>query len=202
MKGVILILSTALIAVVAPLASGQSERYELEGFASWYGGKFQGRLTASGEVFDTLQLTAAHKTLPFGTVVEVTNLNNGLSVRVRINDRGPFVEGRVIDLSRAAADALDMAGAGVAPVRLSIISMPESSRRSIQIASFSLSESALRTETYLANAGIDASIEVVRLSDGSTIHRVVILGVADEDVDAMVSSLASLGFETVFVRSR
>lgn len=92
-----------------------------EGLASWYGRKFHGRVTASGERYDMDRLTAAHRTLPFGTRVEVRNLRNGRSVVVRINDRGPFVAGRVIDLSRAAARALDMIEAGVVPVRLRVL---------------------------------------------------------------------------------
>ncbi len=88
------------------------------GVASWYGGAFNGRLTADGEVYDMSKLTAAHKTLPFDTLVKVTNLLNGKSVLVRVNDRGPYVEGRIIDLSRAAAEAIDMNG--VAPVRLDL----------------------------------------------------------------------------------
>jgi rare lipoprotein A len=101
---------------------------EETGYASWYGGKFHGRLTANGETFDTNKLTAAHKTLPFGTVVEVTNLSNGESVQVRINDRGPFVEGRIIDLSRAAAREIDMLGSGVARVSLTVLRRPDGSR--------------------------------------------------------------------------
>ena len=88
------------------------------GMASYYADKYQGRPTASGERFNMNDLTAAHKTLPFGTRVRVTNLENGKSVVVRINDRGPFVKGRVIDLSLAAAKKLDMVKAGVAPVKL------------------------------------------------------------------------------------
>lgn len=89
-----------------------------EGLASWYGPGFAGRRTASGEVFDPNALTAAHRSLPFGTVVRVVNLDNRRSVEVRINDRGPFKPDRVIDLSRAAAEALDMIGSGVGPVRV------------------------------------------------------------------------------------
>ncbi|MDA0699585.1 MAG: septal ring lytic transglycosylase RlpA family protein [bacterium] len=89
-----------------------------EGLASWYGPGFAGRRTASGEVFDPSQLTAAHKTLPFGTRVRVTNLDNGRSVEVRITDRGPFKPNRVIDLSRGAAEAIDMVRSGIAPVRI------------------------------------------------------------------------------------
>lgn len=93
-----------------------------EGVASWYGPGFGGNRTANGEVFDTSKLTAAHQTLPFGTLVRVTNLENGLAVVVRINDRGPFVGGRIIDLSRAAAERIDMVGGGTAPVRLELLS--------------------------------------------------------------------------------
>jgi rare lipoprotein A len=89
-----------------------------EGLASFYGAGLHGRPTANGERFDKEALTAAHKTLPFGTCVEVTSLTNGRSVRVRINDRGPYVAGRIIDLSEAAARQLGMISSGVSRVRL------------------------------------------------------------------------------------
>jgi rare lipoprotein A len=92
-----------------------------EGLASFYGGSFHGRRTASGQRFDQQALTAAHRTLGFGTRVRVSHKRNGRSVVVTINDRGPFVPGRVIDLSRAAAHRLGMLGAGLAPVRLEIL---------------------------------------------------------------------------------
>ncbi|MGE0747754.1 MAG: septal ring lytic transglycosylase RlpA family protein [Rhodospirillales bacterium] len=88
------------------------------GTASWYGPGFTGKKTANGEIFDDAQMTAAHKTLPFDTDVKVTNLETGKSVRVRINDRGPHVKGRLIDLSRKAAEALDITDDGVARVRV------------------------------------------------------------------------------------
>lgn len=94
--------------------SGSSETGE----ASYYGDRHHGKKTASGERFNQRALTAAHRTLPFGTQVRVTNLNNERSVVVRINDRGPFVRGRIIDVSRAAAERLDMLRSGVAPVRI------------------------------------------------------------------------------------
>lgn len=107
---------------LAPQAPQAKERpapgEAIEGRASWYGGKFHGRRTANGERFDMDDLTAAHRTLPFGTKVRVTNARNGRSVVVRINDRGPFIGGRVIDLSRGAADAIGMVRTGVAPVRI------------------------------------------------------------------------------------
>jgi len=95
-----------------------------EGRASWYGPGFAGRRTANGEVFDPSQLTAAHRELPFDTLVRVHNLGNGRSVVVRINDRGPFKGNRVIDLSRAAAEAIGMVSSGVADVRLEVLTLP------------------------------------------------------------------------------
>ena len=92
-----------------------------EGKASWYGVPYHGRRAASGEIFDMEKLTAAHRTLPFNTRVEVTNLENGRSVVVRINDRGPYVEGRVIDLSQAAARELRFLGRGTTKVRLKVL---------------------------------------------------------------------------------
>jgi rare lipoprotein A len=94
------------------------------GKASWYGGRFQGRLTASGERFDQDELTAAHRTLPFHSRVRVTNLENGRSVEVRINDRGPYGPGRIIDLSRAAARVIGMIERGVVPVTVEILASP------------------------------------------------------------------------------
>ena len=93
-----------------------------QGRASWYGGHFHGRETASGETYDKEALTAAHPRLPFGTVVRVTNQKNGWSVDVRINDRGPFAKGRIIDVSEAAARQLGMIGDGVVPVSVRIVS--------------------------------------------------------------------------------
>jgi rare lipoprotein A len=93
----------------------------VDGKASWYGPGFDGRLTANGETFDQQEMTAAHPHLEFGTKVKVTNLQNGRSVVVRINDRGPFIRDRIIDLSAAAARALNMMSSGVAPVRLTIL---------------------------------------------------------------------------------
>ncbi|MFV3367802.1 septal ring lytic transglycosylase RlpA family protein [Pseudomonas sp. NY15435] len=92
--------------------------YRAEGTASYYGKAHHGKRTASGERFNQNALTAAHRTLPFGTRVKVTNLDNGRSVVVRINDRGPFGRGRIIDVSKAAAEQLNMLRSGTAPVRL------------------------------------------------------------------------------------
>jgi len=94
------------------------------GIASWYGAPYHGRPTASGEIFDMEKLTAAHRALPFETWVEVTNLSNGKQVDVRITDRGPFVHGRIIDLSMSAAREIDMVRAGTTRVRLKVIQAP------------------------------------------------------------------------------
>lgn len=117
-----------------------------EGRASWYGPNFHGKITANGEIFDMNELTAAHRTLPFNTMVRVDNLDNGRTIIVRINDRGPYVDNRIIDLSRKAAADLGMINSGTASVRLSLIregdrsvtAQNSSSRESftIQIASF------------------------------------------------------------------
>jgi peptidoglycan lytic transglycosylase len=96
-------------------------QYDLVGVASWYGKPYHGRRTASGEVYNMYQMTAAHPSLPFGTQVVVTNLENGRSAVVRINDRGPFVHGRVIDVSRKAASQLGFLGQGVARVGVRVI---------------------------------------------------------------------------------
>jgi rare lipoprotein A len=97
------------------------ERVQI-GLASWYGPGFHGKKTASGEIFNMYELTAAHRTFPIGSYVMVTNLENGKSVLVRINDRGPFIKGRIIDLSYAAAKLIDLIGPGVVPVRVELLS--------------------------------------------------------------------------------
>lgn len=94
------------------------------GVASWYGHPYHGRTAASGETYDMEQLTAAHRTLPFGTLVRVVNLQNSKTVDVRINDRGPFVDDRIIDLSHAAARSIDLVGPGTAKVRLEVLQAP------------------------------------------------------------------------------
>lgn len=109
----------------APLPSTAPVLNAESGLASWYGYPYHGRRAANGEIYDMEQLTAAHRTLPFGTWVHVTNLTNEKTVDVRITDRGPFVDGRVIDLSHAAARVIDMIGPGVARVRLDILSLPQ-----------------------------------------------------------------------------
>lgn len=103
-----------------PPATAPARQYDIIGTASWYGGKFHGRRTANGEVYNMNQLTAAHPTLPFGTWVDITNLRNGRTVTLRINDRGPFIKGRVIDVSRRAAKTLGFINDGITRVGIKI----------------------------------------------------------------------------------
>ena len=103
---------------------GQVER----GIASWYGDPYHGRQAANGEIYDMEKLTAAHRTLPFNTWVRVHNERNGREVEVRITDRGPFIEGRIIDLSRAAARVIEMIGPGIVPVRVTVVSAGDNRR--------------------------------------------------------------------------
>ncbi|MBW2147111.1 MAG: septal ring lytic transglycosylase RlpA family protein [Deltaproteobacteria bacterium] len=131
------------------------QRYQV-GWASWYGPKFHGRRTSSGEVFDMYDLTAAHPTLPLGTRVMVTRLDNGRSVKVRVNDRGPFVKGRILDLSYSAARVLHMEKDGVARVRLEVLDHPASSgtaftrqRYTVQVGSFIYRPNAMNLKSAL-----------------------------------------------------
>jgi rare lipoprotein A len=130
--------------------------YVEQGIASWYGIPFHGRRAANGEVYDMNQPTAAHRTLPFGSMVRVTNLDNGRRTEVRVTDRGPFVDGRIIDLSFAAARAVDMVGAGIARVRLELLSTgraPASAARAgaftVQVGAFTQRENAERLRAQL-----------------------------------------------------
>lgn len=128
MRRVIFTLTFFLITLLAMA----QEVFEQKGQASFYADKFHGRITANGEAYDQNLLTAAHLTLPFGSYVKVTNIDNNMSVVVRINDRGPFVQGRIIDLSKKAAENLDFVQKGLARVKIEIIN-PETDVNTIQI---------------------------------------------------------------------
>jgi len=125
------------------------------GLASWYGGDFHGKRTSSKEIYNMYDLTAAHRTLPFGTYVIVTNLQNGKSVTVRINDRGPFVKGRIIDLSYAAARLLDMIGCGIVPVRIDVLQdtsfKKQKQEYSVQVGAFILKKNAQNLKKDLSS---------------------------------------------------
>ena len=120
-----IVLPVACLCGLWTAASAQTVQPPAEtGIASWYGAPYHGRQSASGEIYDQEQLTAAHRTLPFGTRVRVRRLNSDESVVVRINDRGPFVNSRIIDLSHAAAVRLGIVDGGVAPVTLEVLGTP------------------------------------------------------------------------------
>jgi rare lipoprotein A len=121
MKKIYLVLIVLFVSVFIVPNHAQAQEtgiFRQEGIASWYGKEFDGRPTASGEIFDSTQLTAAHPSLPFGTMLVVTNQHNNKKVTVRVNDRGPFVSARIVDISRAAAEQLDMIITGTAPVSI------------------------------------------------------------------------------------
>jgi rare lipoprotein A len=124
-----------------------------QGLASWYGGPYHNRKAANGEIYDMNAMTAAHRTLPLNSVVRVTNPKTGQSVVVRITDRGPFIEGRILDLSRAAAKAIDTWRAGVAPVKIEVLSTPKpietGGRWAVQIGAFTERDNAAKLKEKL-----------------------------------------------------
>ena len=142
--------------------------YSEEGNASWYGEPFHGRRASNGEIYDMNKLTAAHRTMAFGTMVKVTNLSNGKSTVVRITDRGPFVENRIIDLSRAAARELESIGPGVVPVRLEVISGndPFGGFFTVQVGAFKEKENAERLRARLNEQYPPSTIQQITVDDG------------------------------------
>jgi len=148
-----------------PPIAGQ---YVEEGVASWYGSPFDGHRTSDGEIYDMHQFTAAHRTLPFNALVRVTNLQNGKQTEVRINDRGPFVGNRVIDLSLSAAQAIDMVGPGTAQVRLEVIAGPNPTIGffGVQVGAFLRQENAERLKTQLEAKYSPVSIATYDSPDG------------------------------------
>ena len=177
----------------------QVKRAEV-GWASWYGEKFHGRHTASGEVYDMYRLTAAHKTLPLGTSVMVTRINNGKSVEVTINDRGPFVKGRIIDLSYAAARALEMVEEGVAKVRVEVLDKGPVSTPSpegpftIQVGSFISRSNAVRLQEELQ--GTYKDVYITELKTLENIYYRVRLGTfkTREEAYRLATRLAQDGY--------
>jgi rare lipoprotein A len=173
------------------------------GVASWYGGEFHGRPTSSGEIYDMYQLTCAHNTLPLGTVVMVTNLDNGRSLELKINDRGPFVKERIIDVSYAAAQMLGMWEKGTAPVKVEVVSLAIEpvQRFTLQVGSFADEPNAQRLAEQLRK-----SFENVYVATVETLtqkyHRVRV-GQFDTREAALViaEKLSQMGFK-VLVTSR
>ena len=196
-----------------------SEGYQERGVASWYGTKFHGNLTSNREVYDMYQMTAAHKTLPLPTYVRVRNLRNDKSIVVRVNDRGPFVHNRIIDLSYAAAMKLDMIGDGTSMVEVTAINLerptqdrpvrkatppapPEATGSGlahphtifVQVGAFGERANAERRLGALSLAGIDGAFIHEETTSARTLYRVRIGPVADVvQYDALVDKLESIG---------
>jgi rare lipoprotein A len=168
--------------VSVPAPSGYTE----EGNASWYGVPFHGRHASNGEIYDMYKLTAAHRTLPFETMVRVTNLNNGKFTVVRITDRGPFVDNRIIDLSLAAAQEVDSVGPGVVPVRVEVLGGvdPTAGFFTVQVGAFrergnaerlrerlSASYSPIFIQQYDSPDGVFYRVRVGRISGEDAAHQ-------------------------------
>jgi rare lipoprotein A len=148
------------IITFAPTASAQQIGETQKGLASWYGAKYHGRKTSSGEVYNRHKLTAAHNGLPLGTVVKVTNLSNGESVTVKINDRGPFRGRRIIDLSEAAAKKIQYRNAGLTEVSVEVVELPQSymAKRSAPAAAPKDPQEVVVEETVLAASTVSSYV--------------------------------------------
>ncbi len=173
-----IIITVFVAMIISSCATTRSGSVLDQGEASWYGPGFHGKTTANGETYNQNDLTAAHRTLPFNTVVRVINMDNGKAVTVRINDRGPYARGRIIDLSKEAARRIDMIDSGVAPVRLLLVSSEQPIRTSgpgnirqeeftIQLAAFHRRSDA---ETY--SRQVRSSRVATGEVDGRTVYRV------------------------------
>lgn len=170
------------------------------GWASWYGEEFHGKPTASGAIYNMYELTAAHRTLPLGTRVMVTHLRKGRSVMVTINDRGPFVPGRIIDLSYAAAKMLDMLEEGVAWVKVEVVSLPEGFKGlgyTVQVGAFSNRERAEELKEELRSRGFNPFITLFETTQGRY-WRVRIGNFSNrEAAEAMAQRLSALGYDVI-----
>lgn len=181
-----------------PAVPGQ---YVEEGVASWYGYPFQGRRTSNGEIYEMHGMTAAHRTLPFNAIVRVTNLDNGRQTQVRINDRGPFVANRVIDLSLAAAQAIEMVGPGTAHVRLEILGgpNPQIGYFGVQVGAFLSPDNADRLRANLSARYSDVSV-VTFDSPNGLFYRVRVGKLPSEDAaHALATQLHDRDQFTTFV---
>jgi rare lipoprotein A len=174
------------------------------GIASWYGHPYHGRRAANGEIYDMEGMTAAHRTLPFETWVRVHNLSNDKKVEVRIQDRGPFINGRIIDLSRAAAREIQMIGPGVTKVRLTVIAPPRDVRKqaelfAVQVGSFrdrDRAEALAQTMRRLYSAA-----RVVERAAQPPMWRVLVGELQSEaEAEALASQIGATGTEGFVVR--
>jgi len=189
-----------------------------KGIASWYGSKFHGRPTSSGEIYDMDQMTAAHKTLPLQTMVEVTRLDTGRKIVVRVNDRGPFVARRIIDLSREAAKRLGMLDSGTAPVRIVALAkgrpgpagappVPEEAPPDfnhgsfwVQAGAFGVRDNAERLRERLGASFDNVRLQPVTTPDGVALTRVQAGPFGDMDMaSSALLKMVRLGFPESFI---
>ena len=173
---------------------GPSER----GLASWYGPNFHGRLTANGEVYDMYEISAAHKKLPFETLVHVENLQNGHTLEVRINDRGPFIRGRIIDLSYGAAQKLGMVEAGVVPVRLTVIRSGAKQPQYVQADLYRVQIGAFRDKANAKQLAreLRSRFKNVEIRDDGLWNRVQIRRISDRSrAQGIVGELLAAGYD-------
>mgnify|MGYP000956979520 FL=1 len=195
----VLLLCLPLLAQDAALQPGTVIE---SGIASWYTSEKSEAITANGERFDENSLAAAHKSLKFGTVVRVTNKTNNRSVDVRINDRGPYIDGRIIDLTPAAASQIDMLGSGIAPVELTLLFEPEIPESKydragdtgwyqIQVGAFSSTLTAYAQYERLYNAGLKPWAEV--LSETGAV-RLTVRWIPAYQLERTMKALTALGF--------
>jgi rare lipoprotein A len=174
-----------------------------KGLASWYGADFEGQVAASGAVFHQAQLTAAHRTLPFGTTVRIRRTDTGASVVVLINDRGPFIESRIIDLSNAAARELGMLLPGVVPVALEVVQTPRPELRTlfaVQAGTFRIQANAERTRALMER--LYGSARMVPASpDGGLWSVLVGTAATQAEAETLASAVRKSGkeFESAFV---
>jgi rare lipoprotein A len=183
-----------------------TDGYTEQGQASWYGKKFHGHLTSNGEIYDMYSMSAAHKTLPIPSYVKVTNLDNNKTAIVRVNDRGPFHAGRIIDLSYAAAYKLDVIKTGTANVAIEVIKVDKplttivkksDPRYIIQVAS---SQNEERVRTLSQNLGQSLSVQSFIDSDNGS-HRAVLGPFTDYTLtQETLERVKSLGYETAFIK--
>ncbi len=169
------------------------------GQASWYGIEERGRLTANGEVMDPGAMTAAHRTLPFGAVVQATDLDTGRVVQVRINDRGPFIAGRILDLSHEAARQLGMVQKGIARIMLTVVELPPGLPFTVQVAAFRTSAAAERLSADLRAKGYS----LVEIRRSGSLHRVRVGRFRRRgDAESVARALRRQGYETLVLRAR
>ena len=193
---------------VEPDSGFRKKGYSEKGEASWYGQPFHGRRTANGEVYDMNGISAAHKKLAFGTRVRVENLDNGADLVVRINDRGPFVRGRIIDLSYGAAKQLGMAEAGVVPVRLTVVGGKESTRASPKAPPEGRSTYRVQVGAFLERENADALLKELkgrhskmRIHKDDRWYRIQLEGIKDEKAgSSRVRELEAQGYDAFLAR--